>query len=76
MTPKDWGQLISAVFEPASQIEWQALWREETKVLELQGQNKGYKSPQNKILGDGLYADAETQAAYDEHILSLCHRAL
>lgn len=50
VTPKDWGQLISGVLESASQIEWQALWREEVKALELQGQKKGYKAPQDKIL--------------------------
>ena len=52
-----------------------ALWREEAKALELQGLKKGYEAPQDKILGEGIYADPETQAAYDEHILSLCSRA-
>ena len=72
VTPKDWEQLISAVLENTSQLEWRALCREEAKALELQGLKKGYKAPQDKILGLDLYADPETQAAYDELILSLC----
>ena len=75
VTPKDWDQLISAVLENSSQLEWRALWREEAKALELQGLKKGYKASQDKILGEGIYSDPETPAAYDEHILSLCSTA-
>ena len=63
------------MLENSSQLEWTALWRQEAKALEPQGLKICYKAPQDKILGEGLYADPETQAAYNKHILPLCSTA-
>lgn len=75
VTPKDWAQLASAVLENSCQIQWRALWRQEAKAIEIQELQNGHEVPQDKILGEGPYADTQVQSAYDEHMLSLCRTA-
>ena len=36
---------------------------------------KSKRTFQDQILSEGTYADPQAQALYDEHILSLCHKA-
>ena len=50
-------------------------FREEAKILKQQEKEKGLETSQDQILGEGTYADPQTQALYDEQILSLCHKA-
>ncbi|ERE73838.1 Retroviral nucleocapsid protein Gag containing protein [Cricetulus griseus] len=75
VTPTDWIGLVSAVLENSCQIEWKALLREEGKLLEQQGIKDGVDAALHKILGEGIYADQQIQAEYDNHMLSLCRKA-
>ena len=75
MTPADWVGLVSAVLENSCQIEWKALLREERKLLERQAIGDGVDVPLQKILGEGIYADPQVQAEYDDHMQSLCRKA-
>ena len=63
------------MLEDRMQLQWKCFWREEAKALEQQGRVKGSEASQDKILGEGHYADPQSQAIYNEHILSLCHTA-
>ena len=40
-----------------------------------QGRVRSFETSQDQILGEGHYADPDSQAIYNEHILSLCHTA-
>ena len=71
--PHDWLQLVSAVLEHGTQLQWKSFWREEAKVLEHQGRVRGFEASQDQILGEELYADLNSQATYTEHISSLYH---
>ena len=73
--PHDWLQLVSAVLEHGTQLQWKSFWREEAKVLEHQGRVRGFEASQDQILGEGHYADPESQATNNERILLLCHTA-
>ncbi|XP_016827320.1 uncharacterized protein LOC103161659 isoform X1 [Cricetulus griseus] len=75
VTPADWIGLVSAVLEKSCQIEWKALLREEGKLVERQAIRDGVDAPLQKILGEGIYADPQVQAEYDDHMLSLCGKA-
>lgn len=46
--------------------------REEVKTLKQQGKVRDYKISQDKIFGEGYYADANSQTTFDAHTLSLC----
>ena len=46
------------------------------KNLEQQEKAKEFESSQDKIISEGIYADPQNQALYDEDILSLCHTAI
>ena len=46
---------------------------EKVKALEQQGRVRSFKASQDQILGEGCYADPDSQAICNEHILSLCH---
>ena len=50
-------------------------FRKEANILEQQGNAKGIQTSQDQILSEGIYADQQFQALYDEQILSLCHKA-
>ena len=50
-------------------------FREEAKTLEHQGRVRDFEASQDQILGEGPYADSDSQATYNEYILSLCHTA-
>ena len=43
--------------------------------MEHQGRVKGFEASHDQILGKSCYADPQSQAIYNEHILSLCHTA-
>ncbi|MGE9574554.1 gag protein, partial [Escherichia coli] len=73
--PTAWERLAAAVLENSCQIQWKALVRGEAKLLERQGIKKGFKAPLDKLLGQGIYADPQVQAEYDDDILSLCRKA-
>ena len=73
VAPHDWLQLVSVVLEDGMQLQWKCYLREEAKALEYQGRVKGFEATQGQILGEGHYADPQSQAIYNEHILSLCH---
>ena len=45
------------------------------QASERQGLKEGFEAPLDKILGEGIYADPEAQAEYDDDILSLCRKA-
>ena len=45
---------------------------EKLKALEHQGRVRGFEASQDQVLGKGHYADAQSQAIYNEHVLSLC----
>ena len=75
VTPHDWLQLVSSVLDHGPQLQWKSFWREEAKALEHQGRVRGFEDSQDQILGEDLYADPDSQAIYNEHILSLCHTA-
>ena len=45
---------------------------EKGKALEQQGRVRSFKASQDQILGECRYADPDSQAIYNEHILSLC----
>ena len=73
--PHDWLQLVSAVLDDGPQLIWKCYFREEANILKRQEIEKGLETSQDQILGEGTYADPQTQALYDEQILSLCHKA-
>ncbi|ERE82209.1 Retroviral nucleocapsid protein Gag containing protein [Cricetulus griseus] len=75
VTPTDWERLVAAVLENACQIQWKSLVREEAKLFERQSIKKGFKAPLDKLLGQGIYADPQVQAKYDDDILSQCRKA-
>lgn len=45
---------------------------EKGKALEQQGRVGSFKASQDQILGECRYADPDSQAICNEHILSLC----
>ena len=54
---------------------WKCYFREKAKFLEQQGKAKGFETSQDQIFGKDTYANPQTQALYDEQILSLYHKA-
>ena len=72
-TSHDCLQLVCVGLEDGPQLQWKCYWREEPKALEHQGRVRGFEASQDQALGKGHYADAQSQAIYNEHILSLCH---
>ena len=44
-------------------------------LLERQGLKEGFEAPLDKLLDEGIYANPEAQAEYDDDILSLCRKA-
>lgn len=75
ITPSDWNDLISAVLDHSSQIQWKALWRQESKALELQGLRDGFDASESKIMGEKQFSDPQVQAGYDECTFDLCKTA-
>ena len=75
VTPADWVGLAAALLENARQIEWRARFREEAGFLEQNAAEHGVNTPLQKIIGEGIYADPQVQAEYDDHTLSLCRTA-
>ena len=71
----DWLQLVSAILGHSPQLLWKSFWREKAKTLEHQGRVKGVEASQDEILGEGPSADLDSQATYNEHVLSLYHTA-
>ncbi|MGE9804163.1 hypothetical protein ACQP3L_26470, partial [Escherichia coli] len=71
VTPIYWELLVADVLENSCQIQWKALVREEAKLLERQDIKEGFEAPLDKLLGQGIYADPQVQAKYDDDILSL-----
>ena len=70
-----WLQLVSAILGHSPQLPWKSFWREKAKIPEHQG--RGVEASQDEILGDGPSADLDSQATYNEYILSLyCAAAL
>ena len=63
-TPHDWLHLVSVVLEVGLQLQWKCYWREEAKALEKQERIKGFEAFQDQILGNGCYADPQSQAFF------------
>lgn len=59
LIPSDWNQLVSAVLEYSTQLEWKSWLKEKINTLEQQGKVRSYEISQDQILGTGHNADVK-----------------
>ena len=72
ITPKDWLDIVTAVLEAESLLQWKSWWREEDKTIEQGSRARGIEVSQDQLLGEGDYADIERQSLCNDHTLELC----
>ena len=73
--PQDLKDLITAILQPGSQLQWRTWWKDETQTIEQQRRDRDKKISQDQLFGEGDYADVQKQSLYDDHTLDLSYAA-
>lgn len=61
--------------EDGPQLQCKCSWRKDIKTLE-QGKVKGFEVSKDQIPGEGCYANPQSQAIYNKHTMTKCHKAV
>lgn len=72
----DYIDVIKAVLEPESQLQWVSWSRKEAKNIQQKAKARNMDISQDHILREGDYATLDRQCLYENHLLGLCLQQL
>jgi hypothetical protein len=72
--PQNWEDMIRAIFESDSWLQWCSWWRQEARDR-TKNRTKCINTFHDQLLGERPYADIQMQVMYDKATLALCYLA-